>query len=393
VTLKQKLKTLYQRAYKDKLKLFRRTIRTSLKDPNLALDYLRFRRLTAKKHWKLAQPMLDKIGGRAVRIKDARLVKEVAEASLRLGDQVSYTKWQVESAKIDGNFRPDDWSGENLSNATLWVSFRETEKQGLSDGLNLTGYVKKASSDAKYTVLVVEKRLVDIFKRTLPGVRVVAAPAEAKAVKGTRLILANSLILRSVIGVEQNILDSLYEPLLPNKKIALELSKKYKYNNQKDLPLIGIEWGTFGPRKDEAPIKFWVDLVKSINAVFVILQYKYDGYDSIVKTLKLVAPDRIIVDDSVNQLSDLERFSAQLSTLDAMVSTHSSDSHFASALNVPTYLICDDLFRRSCPVRSFNKIPWYPNSVLYGKNGREWQEVFDDLKEELTNKYDKNISS
>ena len=155
MTLKQKLKTLYQRAYKDKLKLFRRTIRTSLKDPNLALDYLRFRRLTAKKHWKLAQPMLDKIGGRAVRIKDARLVKEVAEASLRLGDQVSYTKWQVESAKIDGNFRPDDWSGENLSNATLWVSFRETEKQGLSDGLNLTGYVKKASSDAKYTVLVV----------------------------------------------------------------------------------------------------------------------------------------------------------------------------------------------------------------------------------------------
>ena len=392
MTLKQKLKTLYQRAYKDKLKLFRRTIRTSLKDPNLALDYLRFRRLTAKKHWKLAQPMLDKIGGRAVRIKDARLVKEVAEASLRLGDQVSYTKWQVEIARINGNFRPNDWTGEDLSDATLWISFRETEKQGLSNGLNLTGYVKKVSNGAKYTVLVVEKRLVNIFARTLPSVRVVAAPAQAKAIQGTRLVLANSLILRSIIGVNQDTLDSLYIPLLPHKEVALELSEKYKHKNQENLPFIGIEWGTFGPRKDEAPIKFWVDLVKSINVVFVILQYKYDGYSSVVSALELAAPNRIIVDDSVNQLVDLDRFSAQLSILDAMVSTHSSDSHFAGALGVPTYLICDDLFRRSCPIQSFNKIPWYPNSVLYGKNNREWSTVFNELKKDLVEKYDKNSS-
>ena len=391
--LKQRLKTLYQRVYKDKLKLFRRSIRTGLKDPRLALDYLYFRRLTAKQHWKLAQSMLAKIGSRAVRIKDARLVKEVAEASLRFGDQVSYTKWQVESAKIDGNFRPNDWFGEDLSDATLWVSFRETEKQGLSDGLNLTGYVKKASSRAKYTVLVVERRLVDIFTRTLPSVRVIAAPAESQAINNTRLVLANSLILRSVIGVDQRTLDSLYTPLLPNKEIALELSEQYKCYNKNSLPLIGIEWGTFGPRKDEAPIKFWVDLVKSIDAVFVILQYKYDGYSSVVKSLNMAAPGRIIIDDSVNQLVELERFSAQLSILDAMVSTHSSDSHFASALDVPTYLICDDLFRRSCPVQAFNKIPWYPNSILYGKNGRDWSEVFIDLKKELIKKYGKNISS
>jgi hypothetical protein len=336
--------------------------------------------------------MVNQIAERANELKDSRLVKEMAEASLRLGDQVSYTKWQVEMARINGNFRPNDWSGEDLSDATLWISFRETEKQGLSTGLNLTGYVKKASNGAKYTVLVVEKRLVDIFARTLPNVRVVAGPSQAKAIQGTRLVLANSLILRSIIGVNQDTIDSLYIPLLPNKETALELSEKYKHKNQENLPFIGIEWGTFGPRKDEAPIKLWVDLVKSINVVFVILQYKYDDHSSVVSALELAAPNRIIVDDSVNQLVDLNQFSAQLSILDAMVSTHSSDSDFAGALGIPTYLVCDDLFRRACPVQSFNKIPWFPNAVLYGKNNREWSTVFNELKKDLIEKYDKNSS-
>ena len=392
MTSSQILKKFWQRKYKDNLKLFRRSIRTAIKSPSLALDYLSFRRKTSNYDWSEAGLMVNQIAERANKLKDSRLVKEMAEASLRLGDQVSYTKWQVEIERINGNFRPNDWSGEDLSDATLWISFRETEKQGLSNGLNLTGYVKKASNGAKYTVLVVERRLVDIFARTLPNVRVVAAPAQAKAIQGTRLVLANSLILRSIIGVNQDTIDSLYIPLLPNKETALELSEKYKHKNQENLPFIGIEWGTFGPRKDEAPIKLWVDLVKSINVVFVILQYKYDGYSSVVSALELAAPNRIIVDDSVNQLVDLNQFSAQLSILDAMVSTHSSDSDFAGALGIPTYLVCDDLFRRACPVQSFNKIPWFPNAVLYGKNNREWSTVFNELKKDLIEKYDKNSS-
>jgi hypothetical protein len=91
-------------------------------------------------------------------------------------------------------------------------------------------------------------------------------------------------------------------------------------------------------------------------------------------------------------LVDLNQFSAQLSILDAMVSTHSSDSDFAGALGIPTYLVCDDLFRRACPVQSFNKIPWFPNAVLYGKNNREWSTVFNELKKDLIEKYDKNSS-
>jgi len=386
----QALKKFLQRKYKDNLKLFRRSIRTGIKSPTLALDYLNFRRKTAAYNWSEAGLMINQIAERANTLKNSRLVKEMAEASLRLGDQVSYTKWQVESAKIDGNFRPNDWFGEDLSDATLWISFRETEKQGLSNGLNLTGFVKEASIRAKFTVLVVEQRLVSIFARTLSDIRVIAAPAEAQPIKNTRLVLANSLILRSVIGVEQSTLDALYTPLLPNKEVILELSEKYKHFNKDGLPLIGIEWGTFGPRKDEAPIEFWADLVKSVNVVFVILQYKYNGYNKVVNILKSVAPGRIIVDNSVNQLVNLDRFSAQLSTLDAMVSTHSSDSDFAGALGIPTYLVCDDLFRRACPVQSINKIPWFSNAVLYGKNNREWSTVFNELKKDLVEKYDKN---
>ncbi len=386
---RQKLKLFRQRKIKDNLKLFRRTIRTSIKSPSLALDYINFRRIASVHDWKTAESMIDKIAFGATKAGDSRLVKEMAEASLRFNNLGAYTHWQVESERLDGNFRNTDWVGEDLSDAMLWISFRETKKQGMVAGLNLTGYVNDVAKQAKCTVLVVEDRLVPIFARTLPDIEVISGPATAVAKQDTRLVTANSLILRSIMGVEQEIIDSLYIPLVPSYKIVSDF--RLKYANDSNLPIFGIAWGTFSVTKSEAPLEFWIDLVKSIDAIFVVTQYKYDGFDNDLDKIINAAPERIIFDNTVDQLVDMDSFAAQLSSLDALISTSSSDTHFSGALGVPTFMVCDDLFRRACPVKSYNRIPWYPDSTLYGKSGREWSVVFRDLKNGLIKKYGQTI--
>ena len=92
---RQKLKLFRQRKIKDNLKLFRRTIRTSIKSPSLALDYINFRRIASVHDWNIAESMIDKIASGAAKVGDSRLVKEMAEASLRFNNLGAYTHWQV----------------------------------------------------------------------------------------------------------------------------------------------------------------------------------------------------------------------------------------------------------------------------------------------------------
>ncbi len=369
--------------FKDNLKVFRRFVRTFIKSPGLAMQYSYFRKLTSMLDWASAEEMISEISRKAVQCKDSRLVKEMSEAALRLGSPTAYMNLQLECAKLDGNLRETDWKGDDLSDATLWISFRETEKQGLATGLNMVGYVKYVADQAKHTVLVVEPRLVSVFSRTLPKVEVIKGPREPCAIGDSRLVTANPLILMSVIGVEEKKLRTNYYSLKADSELAKQFACRYRVNEKSGIPLIGIEWGTQSPRKKEAPLDYWVDLVSEIDAVFIVLQYEYDGFDADVEVLRSTAKNELIVDKSVNQLVDMDRFAAQLTSLDLLISTHSSDSHFAGALGVPMILVCDDMFRRSCQVYSYNRVYWYPDAVLLGKNGRAWSEVFDEVKAEV----------
>lgn len=334
--------------------------------------------------------MIDEIAQRAYKIKDSRLLKEMAYAHQRLLNIDKYTYWEYKYIELLGDLPQNHWDGADLSNTTLWISFKDTEKQGIALGMNLVGYVKYVSTLAKHTTLVVDKRLVQIFSRTLPDVEVVSGPANPVARNGTRLVTANPLILRKIMCVKESDLIQFYSPFIPNKDDVENFRLKYRKKNPKNL-LFGITWGSFSPLKRKVPIDLWINLVKSINVTFVVIQYKYDGFDYDLKRILGAAPNRVILDKSVNQLIDMDNFASQLSSLDVIVGSGCSDTYFAGALGIDTYTIGDDLFRSSAPVRKYNKVFWYPNLVHYGKSGRNWTDVFTDLMSGLVDKYGKSI--
>ena len=116
---------------------------------------------------------------------DTRLLKELAFSAERLDEHEKSTQWQVASARLAVEIASTEWSGEDLSDATLLIRFMESEKQGLAIGLNMAGYVTEAAAKARHCVLVVEHRMVQVFTRTLSDVEVLPFPAQVEARGGT----------------------------------------------------------------------------------------------------------------------------------------------------------------------------------------------------------------
>jgi hypothetical protein len=274
--------------------------------------------------------------------------------------------------------KPTDWQGEDLSDATLVIRFMETEKQGLAIGLNLAGYVAEAAANAKHCILVVENRLVQIYSRTLPEVEVQAYPADVLIETGTRLVTADALTLAAMMGTTSAQIERRFLPLQADAGESEEIRRVYQAG--RDLPLVGISWWSSHFGKDLPSIDVWADLVRSVDAIFVNIQYGNVAADWAV--LQQAAPGRVVQDESVDQLVDMDRFASQLGALDAIVTISNTGAHLAGGMGLPVFLIRDDWFRRGWPVLT-DRTPWYPGAVVFGKEGRPWPNVFDGVKNQL----------
>lgn len=360
---------------KDTLKTFRRQVRRAMYHPQLALIYAKYRRAISRRDWATTRKLLVPLAEQALSCQDTRLVTELAHAAERLDEHDLSTRWAYLNANLMGETRPTDWTGEDISCATLVISFRESNKQGISIGLEMTGYVAEAACRSAHCILIVEKRLVPLFTRSLPGVDVQAYPSPVRALENTHLVTANALILKAVLGTQPARIQALTQPMLADTGTSKLL--RHQYQGGRNLPLVGIAWWSSHYGKDLPTIAHWATLAKSTNAIFVVVQYG-DVREDIEKLAAAAGPDRLIVDEGIDQMLDMDRFASQLCALDSLITISNSGAHLAGALQVPTILIRDDLFRRAWPVLS-NTTPWYPRTRVVGKDGRPWEAVFGEI--------------
>ena len=378
-SLKQSTAKWYNRHVADTVKNLRRQVRRAVRHPGLALAYRGFQRAVERHDWPDAHRRLAPLAAAAERAGDTRLLAEMAFSAERLGEHELSTQWAMTNARLTGARAPTDWQGEDLRDATLLIRFMESEKQGLAVGLNMAGTVAEAARGAARTILVVERRLVPVFARTLPGVDVRAFPAEVQPTAGTRLVTANALTLKAVLGSSPPAVAARFLPLRADAAEAARLRAQYQAGRA--LPVVGLSWWSSHFGKDLPDIGLWAGLVRSTPAIFVSLQYGEVAAD--LAALRAAAPDRFLVDESVDQMVDMDRFAAQLGALDAVVTISNTGAHLAGGMGVPTQLIRDDWFRRAWPVRS-GHTPWYPHIQVLGKDGRNWATVFEQLRAALT---------
>ena len=356
------------------IKDFRRQVRSYFRDPVCAVAFCRFRKILKKRDWLGAKKLLYPLAQRAIKGKNHRLISELGFSAERLGDHESATNWAIESARIQGFVAHDHWDGCNLEHSALCIHFMESEKQGLATGLKMSCYVWEAATKAMPVYLVVERRLVDIFTRTLPGIQVIPFPESPPVQINGPIISTNCLGLKRALGTSEAKIAERYRPLLADPSLQVEFRRKYR--DDRALPVVGISWWSSHFGKDLPSISLWQHLVGSIQVTFVNAQYAASDDD--LEALGSAAPSRFITDDSVDQLEDMDRFAAQLGSFDLLISISNTGAHLAGAMGVPTILIRDDWFRRAWPVLS-DRTPWYPHTIVIGKDGRTWNQLFDEL--------------
>jgi hypothetical protein len=275
---------------------------------------------------------------------------------------------------------------QNLADKTLLIDLVETTKQGLSSQLTPAGLVGRAAADARSTILRVSARIAPLYQRTFPNLKVIAAEDEEASVNATVDVVAGSADLITISATREEALASCFQPMVPNPQILRELRSSYL--DGEALPLVGLSWWSTHYGKDIPSLKDWADFLTQREAKFVSLQYGDIGGD--IRVLQTGARHPIIVDRSVDQMTDMDRFAAQVASLDAVVSISNTAAHVAGILGVPTIVIIDDRLRRDWPVRS-TRTPFYPDTIVISARGRPWSAVLNEVSEQLGELLDKDV--
>jgi hypothetical protein len=346
----------------------RRQFLLRLADPAFARQVAEYRRRIAARDWQGVLPLALEVAAEAEKRRDRRLLDEMSQALTRLGALGRAAELRILRRHIVQGRRAGEWMGEDISDRTLLINLMETHKQGLATALGHVSSVGIAAKRAGRTIVVVEKRLVPLFRRTFPEVEVRAVGPEGDAARAAADAFAGVQHLAALFETDAATIAGNFKPLAADPAVAAALRAAYRKGD--DLPLVGISWGSIAPGKDMPPLSAWAPLLAIKGIRFVSLQYGKIEKDLAV--LRGGDDGRILYDPSVDQLVDMDRFAAQVAAMDAVVTISNTGAHLSGALGKKTVVLLGEGFRRSWPVNS-DTTPYYPTALLIGRQGRPWE--------------------
>jgi hypothetical protein len=262
----------------------------------------------------------------------------------------------------------EDWVGEDVGSDTLLIDLIEDDPRSLGRVIRHARLAGAAAARAEKATIRVEPRIVPLLKRTFPKTTIISAGEAATGQK-----FATFEHLAWVFGRNAAELAAGFTPLLADPGLVDDFRKNYRATT--DLPLVGLSWGSKSHTKDVPDFPAWAKFVAETPATFISLQY--GPIKPALRRLRKGNNERLIYDESVDQMVDMDRFAAQIAALDAVVTISNTAAHLAGALGVPTVFLIDDKFQTAWPVVG-DRTPWYPTGIVLRKDGREWPAVLEE---------------
>jgi ADP-heptose:LPS heptosyltransferase len=173
----------------------------------------------------------------------------------------------------------------------------------------------------------------------------------------------------------------------PDRGLVKEFRRRYKSEAGSAQKIIGISWGSKVRARACPPFADWAELMQACPATYVSLQY--GKVSAAVRRLRAMSGASLLHDSSVDQLKDMDRFAAQVASLDLVVSINNTIAHTAGALAVPTIVILGnsytDWHTRASPRGSWSdRSDRYPNTMLIRRDGRNWSTVMDEVRSHVS---------
>ena len=261
--------------------------------------------------------------------------------------------------------------------------------QGLGDEILQLGYIADIYDQDISLIIATSERLVPIAARSFP-----------KAMIVSRDDLSGGGILtgQPVAQCPAMKLASLHWKSLDNHPkrvpylIADEMSARtfrQKYRRQTDAkPLVGISWRSantvFGAQKS-LKLADLLSALEESDCTFVDLQY--GETDQEIGELPGHQQQRIISDQSVEPLKDMDTFASQVRALDIVITTSNTTAHISGALGTPTWT----LVPRVGPgwlwywFDKQTRSPWYPHTRLFRQTKNDgWASALSEIQSEFS---------
>ena len=279
----------------------------------------------------------------------------------------------AKGARLAAGVTDREWDGTELRDGTLLI---EQRIRDIGAPIRQARLIPLAAERVGRCIVSIDPRLVDLFSRSFPSVEVRPQGASDAALRSKVDVFASFETLLQHLAPDAAAMEAKFTPLRADPGLVASLRERYR-EGASNFPLIGLSWASTNRAKDIPSIECWAAFLRPIQARFVSLQYGDIATDVARFASSGVT---IAVDPAVDSLRDFDAFAAQINSLDAVVTISNTTAHMAGALGIPTVVVLDDTFHLIWPVAA-QKTPWYPQTMLVRKRGREWPETLREITE------------
>ena len=262
-----------------------------------------------------------------------------------------------------------EWEGDDIAGRDILVE-SYAPKDRIGEELRLARFIAPVANRARRCIVLAEHRLVPLLRRSFPAVDVRPRGINDAAAFAEADVAAYYETIALRFGKNAEEIRRAFVPLRADPRRVTSIRQRYR--RASDAPLIGLSWGSSNESKVLPSLEDWAPLLDWSAANFVSLQYGDIKRD--LEVLRSFAGSRVIHDQEIDQLTDLDGFAAQIGALDAVVSISNTAIDMAGMLGVPTLHIRDDKSSAIWP--QSGPSPWYPGMVFLYKQKRPWPELF-----------------
>jgi tetratricopeptide (TPR) repeat protein len=260
------------------------------------------------------------------------------------------------------------WAGEKFASGRLLI----WGEQGIGDEIMFAGLLPDVIRTGNRCVLDSNARLRPLFARSFSDIEMISG-------HDPELDIAAHLpsgSLPRLFRTAHAAFDATTSPYLiadPAER------KRFRSRYADGRRLAGLAWHTTNRktgRSRSMDLAMFAPLFARPDIRWISLQY---GDRNALEEQAVAAGAPVLIDGTVDQLSDIDVFAAQIAALDLVITIDNSTAHLAGALGVPVWVLlpfaADWRWLDAC-----EKSPWYPTMRLFRqpKIG-DWRSVMEQV--------------
>jgi len=285
-------------------------------------------------------------------------------ANGNLGDGWKEYSWRWAAKGLSeklNRFNQPLWKGENISTKKILV----WSEQGIGDEILFSSLIPNLKELAAHCILEANPRLVPLFNRSFPGVKVVEFNRDQDDPTNY-----SDFDFHIPTGDLPKLLTQKMGTIkTANNYLVADSDKKAAYRKRyetKDKYLVGLSWASSAPKG--IPLSSFSPIFKLPNITLVNLQY--GEHNDEIRSCKNNYGIDVISDPEVDPLTSMDDHAAQVAAMDAVISIQNTTIYVSGGLGIKTFAILP-------PVPDWrwlgktDESPWHNSVSLYHRTSKD----------------------